>query len=35
MDNDRTFLIYGGMGGARVLVQLPLERWRYSGHFSV
>ena len=28
------FLIYGGMGGARVLVHVPLGRWRFSGNFG-
>ena len=28
------FLIDGGMGGARVMVQIPLDRWRFSGNFG-
>ena len=29
------FLIYGGMGGATALVQVPLDRWSLSGHFGI
>ena len=28
------FLIYGGMGGATALVQVPLDRWRFSENFG-
>ena len=26
---------FSEMGGARASVQVPLARWRYSGHFGV
>ena len=33
--NYPVFLIYGGMEGARALVQVPLDRWRFSRHFGI
>ena len=31
----RVFLIYGGMCGARVMVNSSLDRWPLSGHEDI
>ena len=32
---DPVFAFYIEMGGARALVQVPLDRWRFSRHFGI
>ena len=33
--NDPVFLIYGGMAEVRDLVEVPADRWRFSGNFKL